>query len=112
MQVENKKKKLTNAFPMEWVLGLVEGLYSFVHLLMLTSSQKLKKRLMVSYVAKFESSDRLKRVAKLFYRRLFGGGQVGAPTWSEGTGSIFAEYVLLASHNPYLIIVSFVANYI
>ena len=60
MQVENKKKKLTNAFPMEWVLGLVEGLYSFVHLLMLTSSQKLKKRLMVSYVAKFESSDRLK----------------------------------------------------
>ena len=45
-------------------------------------------------------------------RRLFGGGQVGAPTWSEGTGSIFAEYVLLASHNPYPIIVSFVANYI
>ena len=50
---------------MEWVLGLVEGLYSFVHLLTLTSSQKLEKRLTVSDVAKFESSDRLKRVAKI-----------------------------------------------
>ena len=50
---------------MEWVLGLVEGLYSFVHLLTLTSSQKLGKRLTVSDVAKFESSDRLKRVAKI-----------------------------------------------
>ena len=38
------------------------------------------------------------------------GGQVGASTCSEGIGSMFAEYVLLASHNPYPIIVSFVAN--
>ena len=42
---------------------------------------------------------------------LYGGGQVGAPTYSAGIGSMFAEYVLLASHNPYPIIVSFVANY-
>ena len=48
-----------------YILGLVEGLYSFVHLLTLTSSQKLEKRLTVSDVAKFESSDRLKRVAKI-----------------------------------------------
>ena len=47
---------------MEWVLGLVEGLYSFVHLLTLTTRQKLEKRLTVSDVAKFESSDRVETI--------------------------------------------------
>ena len=42
---------------MEWVLGLVEGLCSFVQLSTLTSGQKLEKRLTVSDIAKFESSD-------------------------------------------------------
>ena len=58
---------------MEWVLELVEGPCSFVQLLTLTSRQKLEKLPTVSYVAKFQSSDRLKS-RKLFYRRLYAGG--------------------------------------
>ena len=57
---------------MEWVLGLVEGPCSFLQLLTLTSRQKLEKLPTVSYVAKFQSSDRLKS-RKLFYRRLYAG---------------------------------------
>ena len=75
---------------MEWVLGLVEGLCSFVQLLTLTSRQKLEKLPTVSYVAKFQSSDRLKS-RKLFYRRLYagvggGGGEGGLPHEWGGDG--------------------------
>ena len=73
---------------MEWVLGLVEGLCSFVQLLTLTSRQKLEKLPTVSYVAKFQSSDRLKS-RKLFYRRLYagvGGGGGGLPHEWGGDG--------------------------
>ena len=70
---------------MEWVLGLVEGPCSFVQLLTLTSRQKLEKLPTVSYVAKFQSSDRLKS-RKLFYRRLYAGGGGGAPPRRGGGG--------------------------
>ena len=53
-------------------MGLVEGPCSFVQLLTLTSRQKLEKLPTVSYVAKFQSSDRLKS-RKLFYGRLYAG---------------------------------------
>ena len=71
---------------MEWVLGLVEGPCSFVQLLTLTSRQKLEKLPTVSYVAKFQSSDRLKS-RKLFYRRLYAGvGGGGGPPNERGGG--------------------------
>ena len=75
---------------MEWVLGLVEGLCSFVQLLTLTSRQKLEKLPTVSYVAKFQSSDRLKS-RKLFYRRLYAGvgwGGGGVVTPKNGAGRV------------------------
>ena len=71
---------------MEWVLGLVEGPCSFVQLLTLTSRQKLEKLPTVSYVAKFQSSDRLKS-RKLFYRRLYAGGG-GGDTHMNGAGMV------------------------
>ena len=70
---------------MEWVLGLVEGPCSFVQLLTLTSRQKLEKLPTVSYVAKFQSSDRLKS-RKLFYRRLYAGVGGGLPHEWGGDG--------------------------
>ena len=73
---------------MEWVLGLVEGLCSFVQLLTLTSRQKLEKLPTVSYVAKFQSSDRLKS-RKLFYRRLYAGvGGVGEDSHMNAAGMV------------------------
>ena len=72
---------------MEWVLGLVEGPCSFVQLLTLTSRQKLEKLPTVSYIAKFQSSDRLKS-RKLFYRRLYAGVGGGGDTHMNGAGMV------------------------
>ena len=79
---------------MEWVLGLVEGLCSFVQLLTLTSRQKLEKLPTVSYVAKFQSSDRLKS-RKLFYRRLYAGvGGGGEDSHMKGAGMLVGNFEL------------------